>query len=223
MLKMKVCLQTIQMMLAASVMALLICGCTSFKPLPDAPLKPYQPPPMRQSAIYGGMLNKKQVEHLNQATFSRLTEAERKLLLEVNRKVNHDIIYLSDRENYGWLDIPVTEPRFRRPIMHFMPLARYGDCEDFALTKKQRLAARGLDASRLFVVRAKIPTRDGFMRHAVLAVPEGREWWILNNWDNSIKPASFLMKWWDWDFYWPSFDEYRRFVSARDGALQAAR
>jgi hypothetical protein len=61
------------------------------------------------------------------------------------------------------------------------------------------------------------------MRHAVLAVPEGREWWILNNWDNSIKPASFLMKWWDWDFYWPSFDEYRRFVSARDGARQAGR
>jgi predicted transglutaminase-like cysteine proteinase len=167
------------------------------------------------------MLNKEQEEHLFSASFSRLTESERKLMVEVNREVNQDIIYLSDRENYGWLDVPVTEPRFRRPLRRFMPLARYGDCEDFALTKKQRLAARGLDASRLFVVRAKIPTGDGdgFKCHAVLVVPEGREWWVLNNSDNRIKPASFLMKWWDWDFYSPSFVQYRRQITAYPGAL----
>jgi predicted transglutaminase-like cysteine proteinase len=211
-------LRSIQVKLVASVTAVLFVGCTSFKPPPDVSLKPYQAPPGMQSASYRGMLNKKQVEHLYNANFSRLSDTERKLMVEINREVNEDIIYLSDRENYGWLDVPVSEPRFRRPLRRFMPLARYGDCEDFALTKKQRLVARGLDASRLFVVRAKIPMGEGFKCHAVLVVPEGGEWWVLNNSDDRIKPASFLMKWWDWDFYSPSFVEYRRFVTAYAGA-----
>jgi hypothetical protein len=42
-----------------------------------------------------------------------------------------------------------------------------------------------------------------------------RPWWILNNWGNRIEPASHLAKWWDWEFTWPRYDDYRRHVRAR--------
>jgi hypothetical protein len=63
-----------------------------------------------------------------------------------------------------------------------------------------------------------VPTPDGTENHVVLAVPEGSEWWVLNNWDNRIEPASYLAKWWDWDFYWPPFEQYRHLVRSGNGS-----
>lgn len=197
---------------------LLLAACASFKqPVKDAAVVPYKAPPGSHSATYDGMVNRQQVEHIKRADFPRLSPVERALMREINRKVNEDIIYMSDADNYGWTDLAVTEPRFHHPLAWGMPSAVYGDCEDYALTKKHRLIERGMDPSRLFVVRTKVPTPDGEMRHVVLAVPEGSDWWILNNWDNLVEPASFLKKWWDWDFYWPPFEEYQRLVRARNG------
>lgn len=199
-------------------MALLLAGCANFtQPVRDAAAGPYRPPPQSRSAAYEGMANRRQVEHIKRATFPQLSTTERALIREINRRVNKDIVYLSDEDNYGWLELPVEEPRRRRPVLRGMPAACYGDCEDYALTKKHRLAERGMDPSRLLVVRATVPTRDGIQRHVVLAVPEGSDWWILNNWDNLIEPASYLEKWWDWNFYWPPFDQFQRLARARNG------
>jgi len=200
-------------------MTLLLSACANFKePVKDAAAASYQAPPGARSAAFEGMVNQRQIEHINSAEFPQLNATERALIREINRDVNEDIIYMSDGDNYGWMDFAVTEPRYRHPAAWGMPSAVYGDCEDYALTKKHRLVDRGMDPSRLFVVRAKVPTQDGTVNHVVVAVPEGSDWWILNNWDNLIETASYLRKWWDWDFYWPRFDEYQQLVRTRNGA-----
>jgi len=198
-------------------MALLLAGCASFQPVKDATAGPYHAPPGSNSAAYEGIANKLQDNYIKRATFPKLTATERALMIEVNRNVNEDITYMTDEDNYGLMDLAVEEPRSRHPRARGMPTARYGDCEDYALTKKHRLANLGMDLSRLFVVRAMVPTSAGFQRHVVLAVPEGSDWWILNNWDNRIEPASLLTKWWDWNFCWPAFDEYQRIAKMRSG------
>jgi predicted transglutaminase-like cysteine proteinase len=203
--------------LPATAAALLLAGCAGFAPVKDAPHTAYRPPSASRGAAYDGMANGKQIEHLRRATFPALSETERALMIEINRDVNKDITYMSDDDNYGWMDVAVTEPRFRNPVAWGAPSGRYGDCEDYALTKKHRLIEHGMDPSRLFVIKTKVPTAEGDMHHVVLAVPEGSEWWVLNNWDNRIEPASYLKKWWDWDFYWPRFEEYQHLVRARNG------
>lgn len=204
------------------VPAVFLCGCAGFEPAEDAAAVPYRIPEGTRRAAYEGFANSYQVEHMRRATFPRLSETERALIREINRDVNEDIHYLSDQDNYGLWDFAVVEPRIRRPVVRGLPPARYGDCEDYALTKKKRLAGRGMHPSRLFIVRTKVPTREGIERHIVLAVPEGSEWWILNNWHDRIEPASHLAKWWDWEFLWPRYDDYRRVVRARNGNHYAA-
>lgn len=151
----------------------------------------------------------RQSRHLLRGTFPRLTEAEWQVLRRTNRQVNRDIVYLDDFDNYGVPDRPATEPAVRRPLKRNWRPARYGDCEDYALTKKQRLSRAGLSASRLFVALAEVPDRRGTLRHSVLAVPEGSEWWILNNWHDEIERASSLQRWWGWRFIRPAYEHYR--------------
>jgi predicted transglutaminase-like cysteine proteinase len=178
-----------------------------FGPGHDAPQAPYREP-RGKAADYQGMPNQPQRRHLYSATFPRLQPPEKKLLRRINIAVNRDLRYLPDIQNYGLADVPVTEPGVRRPILGRLPPARYGDCEDFALTKKRRLDRLGFSATRTFVATASVPDRHGRTMHSVLAVPEGREWWILNNWHNEIERASSLEMWWDWKFLRPRFDSY---------------
>jgi len=185
--------------------AAVLVGCLG--PGNDAPSVPYREP-RGKAADYQGMPNQPQRRHLYSATFPRLLPAEHKLLRRINAAVNRDLHYLPDIQNYGLADLPVTEPGIRRPILGRLPPARYGDCEDFALTKKHRLDRLGFSATRTFVATASVPDRHGRTIHSVLAVPEGREWWILNNWHNEIERASSLQQWWDWQFIRPRFDSY---------------
>lgn len=209
--------------LPATATVLLLAGCAGFTTVKDAQPVAYRAPSDSRSTAFEGMANERQAAHLKNATFPRLSEVERALLIEVNRDVNEDITYMSDDDNYGYMDFAVTEPRFRHPVVWGEPSARYGDCEDYALTKKHRLVERGMDPSRLFVVRARVPAQTGStQQHVVLAVPEGSEWWVLNNWDNRIEPASFLQRWWEWDFYWPRFSDYRQLVKSRNGTTYDA-
>lgn len=175
----------------------------------------YRPPPGSRKP-YLGMLNFTQMRHMEDAVFPKLTEPQREEMRTVNRAVNHDIAYLSDAENYGLNEKPVTEPTAHKPLAFGYPTGRYGDCEDYALTKKARLVAQGWEPSRLFVVVARVPERRDSFRHAVVAVPEGSDWWILNNQHNMIELASHLESWWGWRFVWPQFRDYRmRFAASR--------
>ncbi|MBU3665973.1 MAG: hypothetical protein FGM15_08895 [Chthoniobacterales bacterium] len=191
--------------------AMLVAGCAS--PADNAVVAPYRAPRDAHNVQYSGGVNHRQMAHLQRTVFPRLTPEERTLVRKVNREVNEDIVYLTDLDNYGIWDRQVTEPDVRKPAVFGMPRKRYGDCEDYALTKKHRLVKRGIDQTRLFCATALIRLQGQTWRHTVLAVPEGNDWWVLNNWDNIIDRASGLERTWGWHFIWPDFGSYR---SARD-------
>jgi predicted transglutaminase-like cysteine proteinase len=191
------------LILAAAATLLAACLGPFENPVDTPYLEPHG-----DSTAYQGMLNETQRRHLRTATFPRLTKDERRLLRRVNADVNRDIHYLSDVHNYAMPDKPVTEPRVHRPALAHLPPARYGDCEDYALTKKHRLDRAGFSASRTFVALATVPEDYGRISHSALAAPEGGDWWILNNWDNRIARASSLERWWEWEFISPRYDSY---------------
>jgi predicted transglutaminase-like cysteine proteinase len=201
-----------------AVAATLLAACLG--PFEDPVDDPYREP-RGDSAAYQGMLNETQRHHLRSAAFPRLTKDERRLIRRVNADVNRDIRYLSDAQNYALPDRAVTEPHVRRPALARLPPARYGDCEDYALTKKHRLARSGFSASRAFVALAVVPEDGKRVTHSALAVPEGGDWWILNNWDNHIQRASSLERWWDWEFISPRYDTYLLSIQMRRIAQQA--
>lgn len=184
---------------------LLAAACLG--PSDDTPLAPYREPsgPSRE---FNGLPTTTQRRHLSAASFPRLQPAETKLLRRINAEVNRDLTFLPDWQNYGRVDYAVTEPRVRQPVLVPLPPARYADCEDFALTKKQRLTQAGFSASRTFVATADVPDYRGRTLHSVLAVPEGLDWLILNNWHNQIQRAGSLERWWDWKFIRPRYDSY---------------
>jgi len=186
--------------------AALTAACVG--PSADAPPDPYREP-RGNPREFRGMPTTTQRHHLQTATFPRLRPAEKKLLRRINAQVNRDLTYLPDWQNYGVADHHVTEPPVRRPRLVRLPPARYADCEDFALTKKHRLARAGFSASRMFVVTATVPDRRGRTLHSVLAVPEERDWLILNNWHNAMDRASALERGWEWKFIRPRYDSYR--------------
>lgn len=198
-------------LLTAALAALLAAGCAT--PPEVAVDAQYRVPSDARNAQYRGAVNHRQLVHIQRTVFPRLAADERELLRKVNREVNNDIIYLSDLDNYGVWDRQVTEPVPHKPVAFGYPRARYGDCEDYALTKKHRLAQRGIHQTRLFAATALVQMQGQAWRHTVLVIPEGRDWWVLNNWDNTIDRASSLERRWGWHFIWPDFGAYQ---SARD-------
>ena len=199
--------------------AALLTACLG--PVEDAVVEPYLEPRGSLSA-FEGMINETQSRHLRRTTFPQLSHAERQLLHRINAEVNRDIRYLSDVLNYAAVDRAVTEPPVRQPALTRLPPARYGDCEDYALTKKHRLARAGFSRTRTFVALAMVPQDYGRITHSVLVVPEGNDWLVLNNWDNAIQHASQLEWWWEWEFIRPRYDTYLLAVQTRRLAEQGA-
>jgi predicted transglutaminase-like cysteine proteinase len=65
--------------------------------------------------------------------------------------------------------------------------AKYGDCEDYAITKRARLVAMGIPAGALRIAYAKTRRGEG---HAVLVVITNRGNYVLDNRTGAIKPMS---------------------------------
>lgn len=92
---------------------------------------------------------------------------------QVNRAVNQAVRPRSDLEIYGqeeWWAYPVNG---------------VGDCEDYVLEKRRRLAAAGISLSNLLVTVVR--KRDG-EGHAVLTVRTDRGDFILDNLNNELRP-----------------------------------
>lgn len=83
----------------------------------------------------------------------------------VSSQVNRQIEYTPDAQQYGQSDRWVVEPTSGR-----------GDCEDYALTKAERLNAGGITTSVDICLRG-----DGYVAHAVAIVHDGDEEWVLDN------------------------------------------
>ncbi|HEY8593668.1 MAG TPA: transglutaminase-like cysteine peptidase [Devosiaceae bacterium] len=62
---------------------------------------------------------------------------------------------------------------------------RYGDCEDYALTKRERLIRMGIPAGALRIATARTRSGEG---HAVLVVRTDHGDFVLDNMNNSVRP-----------------------------------
>lgn len=89
-----------------------------------------------------------------------------RLLRQVNNEVNKSVTYKTDLAQYKNIDL------------WSIPDTRYGDCEDYALLKRQILITKGFDPLELKMTICKTEEGEG---HAVLSVDVGPETYILDN------------------------------------------
>ncbi|VAW22402.1 hypothetical protein MNBD_ALPHA12-168 [hydrothermal vent metagenome] len=101
----------------------------------------------------------------------KLTQNRWQELLEVNTRLNAAIVPVTDKELYG------VEEFWTYP-------QGFGDCEDYALAKRQELIKRGWNPSTLLITVLVSPKIGG---HAVLMVRTDRGDLILDNLQGLIK------------------------------------
>ncbi len=89
----------------------------------------------------------------------------------VNRAVNGAIVYMTDMQQHGVLDL------WSSPLSTFATLR--GDCEDYAIAKYVALRAAGVASADLRIVLA----RDNALGedHAILAARQDGRWLVLDN------------------------------------------
>ena len=102
----------------------------------------------------------------------KLTQDDIAIVRNVNRSVNRQISQVSDRSQY------------RKTDYWTLPLSARGDCEDFALLKKQRLIAEGIAPERLLIATVLDRNRRG---HAVLILRADSGDYVLDNLTDNIK------------------------------------
>lgn len=111
----------------------------------------------------------------------QLTEARFQLLLDVNWKANASIRYVTDSLAEG------KSESWRRP-------KDVGDCEDYALLKREMLIERGWPRSGLLLAYARTPRKK---HHIVLVVRTDKGDFVLDN-----KVMSRVLPWealhYDW-------------------------
>ena len=96
-----------------------------------------------------------------------LTSDKRRELVSVNSEINHDIIPVNDTGNDTWSLAP-----------------REGDCEDYAITKRHALIARGWPESSLRLAVAHTAWGEG---HLVLVVRTNKGDLVLDNLTGAVR------------------------------------
>lgn len=89
----------------------------------------------------------------------------RSVLERVNKEVNREVEYRTDKELYGVRDKWVLPER-------------YGDCEDYVLLKREKLIKLGFDPSELRIAICYTEYNEG---HAVLTVDVLGTTYVLDN------------------------------------------
>ena len=130
----------------------------------------------------------------NGLTVTQLDTRTFDLLSRVNRSLNAAIKPEDDAQHYGPTDYwtIVTDG--------------YGDCEDYALTKRKALLDAGLPAAAL---RLAVVITSGQERHAILTVATDRGDFVMDNFSDDVLPWTRVnYKWlarqdpktpWRWD------------------------
>jgi len=107
------------------------------------------------------------------------TSADWKKIIDVNNQVNNEYTYSADVEE-NWKIIPERLPEGTEDTNP--PDSYSGDCEDFALTKADRLIEMGVSASALKVtVCAKVKDDGELVGHAVLTIDTNKGTYVLDN------------------------------------------
>jgi len=98
----------------------------------------------------------------------------------INSQVNASVTYKTDLAQYG-------KPEFWKEA------GAFGDCEDYALAKRQALLQRGWPNDKLGLIVCKTETGEG---HCVLWVETDKGSFILdNNYALPVKPSELPYKW----------------------------
>ncbi|MBM1170047.1 transglutaminase-like cysteine peptidase [Microvirga arabica] len=110
---------------------------------------------------------------LSEPAIVPLTPAIWKLLVSVNRRVNHTIRPRADREHWGVED-------------HWdFPYDGFGDCEDYQLLKRRLLVRAGLPARAL---RMTVVIDEHASGHAVMLVRTDQGDYVLDNRRSEVLP-----------------------------------
>lgn len=106
-----------------------------------------------------------------------LTKQKRTELQRINSEINSAIVYVGELEGQDeWKLNPAS-----------------GDCDDYAVTKRQRLLRAGWPSGALRIATARIPSGIG---HAVLVVSTTQGDLVLDNRTNVVKPWKAVdLKW----------------------------
>lgn len=163
---------------AALLAAGLLAGCASQAPdpMPLASTMPTgnAPAPTPAGFISFCMRFATQCETAHGlATSVTLTDQAWRSLTRINRDVNDSIWPESDAEHYG------------RAEFWTIPTDGYGDCDDYAVTKRKALMDAGFPAPAL---RLAVVDAPGAGRHAVLTIATDKGDLVLDNLRNEIMP-----------------------------------
>lgn len=110
------------------------------------------------------------------------SEADREKLEKVNMFINKTMAYAEDIDVWGASDYWATPVEF---------IARgAGDCEEFAIAKYITLKAMGIPDQKLQIAYVKSVKLNRFHMVLTYVVRPGDEPLVLDNLNNSIKPAS---------------------------------
>jgi len=101
----------------------------------------------------------------------RVTEFGWNVIRQINSKVNHDIMPMTDQEIFG-RDEVWAYPK------------DVGDCEDFALLKRKLLIEAGFSPADVLMTVVRKPDGEG---HAVLTVRTSDGDYILDNLDTDVR------------------------------------
>ena len=143
-----------------------LCGCTAAPP-------PSEPLPLGEKiAPPAGWISYCRRHDLEDVACVRLTQERWGELQRVNSEVNRRVAYRSDRTLYGTLDL-------------WTVAAEAGDCEDFALAKRQQLVRLGWPASALLLATGRTPRG---VYHAVLVAVTDRGDYVLDNNSDLVSP-----------------------------------
>lgn len=130
---------------------------------------------------------------------ARLTAGLWGKLTSVTTAVNAAVKPMSDLEIYG------------KDEVWAYPDKGVGDCEDYVLEKRRRLARLGISLANLLITVVRKPDGEG---HAVLTVRTDKGDFVLDNLTDKVKP-------WDQSGYRylkrQAIDNAGRWVSIRDG------
>jgi predicted transglutaminase-like cysteine proteinase len=129
-----------------------------------------------------------------------LTKEQLATIKQINRQVNSEIVWMSDLENYGVADRRMPEPSMQKRGPRSLR-SRYGDCEDYVLTKLVRLIRAGIPRSRLQTARVSVPRARAV--HLVLLVHHGPDPLILDSYDNRVETVAKMEQRWGWQFLTP--------------------
>lgn len=102
-----------------------------------------------------------------------MSEAKWKVVARINAAVNRAIKPMNDIDIYG------------RDEVWAYPDLGVGDCEDYVLEKRRRMATAGISLSNLLITVVRKPDGEG---HAVLTLRSDRGDFILDNLHDELRP-----------------------------------